>query len=421
MTSTLHLGDCRAVMGSLPACSVDAIVTDPPYELGFMSRKWDSSGIAYDVEVWRQALRVLKPGGHLIAFGGTRTYHRMACAIEDAGFEIRDCVQWWYATGFPKSLDVSKAIDAHLGATREVVGTRDVSRIMSGSGDMVGGIVRSGTVTVTAAATAAVGLGTALKPAVEPAVLARKPLGGTVAECVMAHGTGALNIDGCRIGWASEEDKAAEAAAAQRVSHTSWSEQSPSTFTRSGDLDASVNRYVASSQQGRWPANLIVDEHVAAVLDAQYGASRFFYVPKPDGTERDAGLDDMPRATGGEATGRKDGSAGLNSPRAGACAGGGRRNTHPTVKPIDLMRYLCRLVTPRGGVVLDPFVGSGTTGCAAALEGFGFVGIDLEPQHIEIARRRIAWWSARSLAPQTTARGALQPQEDVRQLTLLKG
>jgi site-specific DNA-methyltransferase (adenine-specific) len=346
----------------------------------------------------------------------------MACAIEDAGFEIRDCVQWWYATGFPKSTNVSKAIDAHLGAERTVVGERTVSRVMAGSGDMVGGTVRAGAIPITAAATAAAGLGTALKPAVEPAVVARKPLGGTVAACVLAHGTGALNIDGCRIGWASDADKAAAAAAAaaahragQDVGETAFSGRDPATFAA----------YVDSSASGRWPANLIMDEHVAEMLDATHGdtggASRFFFVPKPDGTERDAGLDDMPTVTRAEATDREEGSAGSKHARAGAGASG-RRNTHPTVKPIDLMRYLCRLVTPRGGVVLDLFVGSGTTGIAAALEGFGFIGIDMEEKHIEIAKRRIAWWTARCVAEETAARAALSTrgEQDERQRSIFE-
>jgi site-specific DNA-methyltransferase (adenine-specific) len=345
----------------------------------------------------------------------------MACAIEDAGFEIRDCVQWWYATGFPKSLNVSKAIEAEASPT-------------------------------TAAATAAAGLGTALKPAVEPAVVARKPLGSTVAACVLEHGTGALNIDGCRIGWASDADKAAAAAAAA-AAHRAGHDRGETAFN--GRDPATFAAYVDSSAQGRWPANLIMDEHVAQVLDAQSGvgsdgvagartgvahatlhglgaqeqwggyggsggASRFFFVPKPDGTERDAGLDDMPVCSGAEMTCQKEGAAGLSSPRAGR--NGGRRNTHPTVKPIDLMRYLCRLVTPRGGVVLDLFVGSGTTGIAAALEGFGFIGIDMEEKHIEIAKRRIAWWTARCVAEETAARAALSTrgEQDERQRSIFE-
>jgi site-specific DNA-methyltransferase (adenine-specific) len=198
----LHEGDCRVVLRGLPEGSVDAVVTDPPYELGFMGRGWDRTGIAYDVAMWAECLRVLKPGGHLVAFGGTRTHHRMICAIEDAGFEVRDCLMWLYGSGFPKSLDVSKAIDKAAGAVREVVGKQRTNVGMQGGNFTAGS--QSGDVDITTPATPEAaqwqGFGTALKPAWEPICLARKPLAGTVAETVLAHGTGALNIDGCRIG-----------------------------------------------------------------------------------------------------------------------------------------------------------------------------------------------------------------------------
>lgn len=351
--------DCRRVLLGMAADSIDAIATDPPYELGFMGKRWDASGVAFQVDLWEQLLRVLKPGGHLLAFGGTRTYHRMTCAIEDAGFEVRDSLHWLYGTGFPKSLNVGE------------------------------------------------GRGTALKPGHEPIVLARKPLEGTVAANVAKWGTGALNIDGCRIAG------------------------DVPVFARRGDLMTNVygsglgggNR-TGETREGRWPANVLLDEGAAAELDVQSGtltsgtraagvrkgigfgssatgdggpaivgseggASRFFYVAKPARAERDAGCAHLPAKSGGEATDREDDSAGTQNPRAGAGRTGGARNFHPTVKPVELMRYLVRLVTPPGGLVLDPFAGSGTTGVACIHEGFGFLGIEREEEYLEIARARL--------------------------------
>jgi len=326
----------------MPDASVDAIVCDPPYELGFMGKRWDSTGIAYSVDLWREALRVLKPGGHLLAFGGTRTYHRMACAIEDAGFEIRDSIHWMYGSGFPKSLSVEK----------------------NGAGE------------------AWKGWGTALKPAHEPVVMARKPLDGTVAANVLAHGTGAINVDGCRVGTDST-----------RTRHTA-------DMGYRGGLLAAGAGYETGSASGRWPANVLLshaegcaDECADGCPVAELGdAARYYYCAKPSTSERDAGLEHMPVTPGHEVCDREDGSAGADNPRAGVRTE--RRNTHPTVKPIAIMRYLVRLVTPPGGVVLDPFAGSGTTGCAAVLEGARFLGLELEPKHAEIARARIAHWAA---------------------------
>ena len=355
--ATLHLGDCRDVLATMPDNSIDAIVTDPPYELGFMGKSWDASGIAYDVTMWRQCLRVLKPGGHVLAFGGSRTYHRMAVAIEDAGFEIRDQIQWIYGSGFPKSLDVSKAMDKQAGAVREVVGRAAGMGRQNPewNGTAQGRIENSfkPEYDVTAPATDLAkqwqGWGTALKPAHEPIVMARKPLTGTIADNVGQWGVGALNIDGARIDAGGE------------------------IFQRNG-LTPRVRGYhgiksddmIYSNPQstlGRWPANVIFDEDAAEALDAQSnGASRFFYVAKVSRAEREAGL--------------------------GQCDG--RANHHPTVKPIDLMRYLVRLVTPKGGIVLDPFTGSGTTGCAAVLEGMDFVGIEQSAEYLAIADARIA-------------------------------
>jgi DNA modification methylase len=411
-----------------------------------------------------EMFRVLKPGGHLAAFGGARTYHRMACAIEDAGFEVRDSLHWLYGSGFPKSLDVSKAIDGHLGAERPVIGERAVSRIMAGSGDLVSGAVRAGVIPATAPATAWDGWGTALKPAHEPIVLARKPLTGTVAANVLAHGTGALNVDGCRVGAdaITTHSRGANAAFPKRPGERTPEESGRSTPQNKLDTEA--------VRSGRWPPNLLLTHDPrcngtcapgcpVAELDRQSGeltsgvmvggttrsarsvcygqmpdsatlqdtygdtggASRFFpvfrYVPKPCREERDAGLDDLPARSGGEATDREDGSDGLSSPRAGAGRNGGARNFHPTVKPVALMEWLVRLVTPPGGTVLDPFLGSGTTGCAAVRLGFDFIGIEREGEYVEIATRRIA---LAENAPRSKPLGSLERAEeaDPRQASL---
>lgn len=411
MNYTLHHGDNREVLRTMPDNSVDSIVTDPPYELGFMGKKWDSTGIAYDETLWAECLRVLKPGGHLIAFGGTRTYHRMTVAIEDAGFEIRDCIMWLYASGFPKSLDVSKALDKQAGAAREVVGFGDLQRASQsrpyGQGTTQSLDIDSRTLTAPATPLAQQwqGWGTALKPAHEPIVVARKPLQGTVADNVQAWGVGALNIDGCRVG---TDDNL------ERISGN----------TRSIYGDYS-QKQTTPQPIGRWPANVILDEEAAQMLDEQSGvrksgarkganninslngayeggwsytggpceassggASRFFYVAKASRAEREAGLDVMEmqiaqstRMSGDGMPLRQNGTERKTPIRA---------NHHPTVKPITLMRYLVRLVTPPGGTVLDPFMGSGSTGCAAMLEGVDFVGIELSAEYLEIAERRIA-------------------------------
>jgi DNA modification methylase len=351
-------GDCLDVMRTMADGSVDAVVTDPPYGLAFMGKAWDHGvpGVAF----WTEAARVAKPGAHLLAFGGTRTYHRLACAIEDAGWEIRDCLSWLYGSGFPKS---------HNGAWG----------------------------------------GTALKPAWEPVIMARKPLIGTVAANHAAHGTGALNIDGCRIGtdagWEYPNGRGGEG----------WhGRESLST-------DLTIPK---KAEAGRWPANVALDEDAAAALDEQSGdagggtgqpidagdfgkhgrygkasgavtasyadfggASRFFYTAKASRSEREAGLDGMPaKRVIHQAQTLNNGSGGL---RNGDGLPTPTRNIHPTVKPVDLMRWLVRLVTPMGGTVLDPFLGSGTTLVAAIEEGCMGIGIEREPAYVEIARARV--------------------------------
>lgn len=359
MTWDLQHGDCRTLMAAMEGCSVDAIVTDPPYELGFMGRSWDQTGVANDVATWSAAWAVLKPGGWLVAFSGSRTYHRMACAIEDAGFEIRDQIMWIYGSGFPKG------------------GNRD-------------------------------GKGTCLKPAHEPIVLARKPLIGSVAQNEAAFGTGAMNIDACRV--------------------------NPGEMTKTGGRSRRGNVYsdyeadgpFIAHDRGRWPANVVhdgSDEVVEAFPTApgQQGdlrnhgnsrqsangifggmrpaldhpargdsgsAARFFYCAKASKADRDEGLDAFqPQAFVQYQTGNGESGA------ASSLSEGREtqyRNTHPTVKPTALMRWLVRLVTPEGGLVLDPFTGSGSTGKAAMLEGRRFIGCELTDSYLPIARARIA-------------------------------
>jgi len=332
-------GDCLEALKGIPSETVDAVVTDPPYELGFMGKAWDASGIAYSVELWRECLRVLKPGGHLLAFSGSRTYHRMASAIEDAEFEIRDQIMWIYGSGFPKSLDVSKAIDKAAGAEREVISQCKRTGKDAGTyGAMMGDNFI--TAPATEAAKAWDGWGTALKPAHEPICVARKPLCGTVAANVLAHGVGGLNIDGCRVG---EE--------VRHASFTSFKACHGNGLGRPGTAEARRGTQGDPKEYvGRWPANVIMDEEAGEGKEW----SRFFYCPKASRSER------------------------------------GEFNNHPTVKPIDLMRYLVRLVSPVCSVVLDPFMGSGTTGVACALESREFIGIEREPEYLAIANKRIA-------------------------------
>jgi site-specific DNA-methyltransferase (adenine-specific) len=388
MSARILQGDCRAVMATLPEASVDACVTDPPYELtsarpggrseatrgavmgGFMGMKWDGTGVAFDPETWRQALRVLKPGGYLLAFGGTRTYHRMVCAIEAAGFEIRDQLAWLYGSGFPKGTDKAKIPEEWRGWN------------------------------------------TALKPALEPIVLARKPMVGTLTENLQRHGTGALWIDGCRIALDGETITVSGKGALPCRHDVDAPRVGAPITQRDADL-------------GRWPANVIHDgsDEVLAAFpqtasgkqaagghirnsdktrnaygafegqrcegDVLYGdtgsAARFFYCAKADRADRNEGLDGMPERPLLWSSGEQSPGS-FQSPNTHRAA----RNHHPTVKPTDLMRWLCRLVTPPRGTLLDPFMGSGSTLKAAELEGFSAIGIELDTEYIEIARRRIA-------------------------------
>lgn len=382
MTWTVIAGDVRdADFGG----GFDAVLCDPPYELGFMGKRWDASGVAFDSRVWARVLAACKPGAPLMAFGGTRTYHRMACAIEDAGFEIRDCLAWLYGSGFPKSLDVSKAIDRAAGAEREVVGSKrgvtsaETGRGMPGKATGVKQIAIDVPITAPAtdAARAWQGYGTALKPAFEPCVLARVPLEGTVAANVTAHGCGALAIDAGRIGRDCDD------VSGWSITGSNASEN----FAMSGPNYA---RDPAPDASGRWPANVLLDEQAASMLDAQTDEtpSRFFYTSKASRDDRDHGLLRLP-STAAERTGRTEGSAGIT---AYAGATGPARNPHPTVKPTDLTEYLARLIlpprreTPRR--LLVPFAGSGSEMIGALRAGWDEV-VGVELVYFDLARERL--------------------------------
>ena len=428
---TLYLGDNLVILRAMRANSVDAFVTDSPYGIGFMGKEWDTftrenvktaaamkqrknpadlanlqnvygrkrspamspSQIEYDrtiegqrgfqfwCEEWaREVFRVLKPGGHLLACGTPRSSHRMVCGIEDAGFEIRDCIAWLFGQGFPKSHNLED------------------------------------------------GWGTALKPGHEPICVARKPFDGTIEENFERWGVGALNIDRCRL--EVTDDEYAKNASGDRGHEDN----------RTRNHEAFKMTAGSASDIGRWPPNVALDEDAARELDAQSGvrvsganptrrgsdkfrkifgkfkgeqnctpargadaggASRFFFCPKPSRLERDYGCDDMPMLTPGECTDRQDGSAGLR-PYAGAGRSGGGRNPHPTVKPVNLMRWLIWLVTPPAGVVADPFLGSGTTGMAAVVDGYTFIGIEREPDYLETSYARILATSRATLERKDT-------------------
>ncbi len=376
--ATLYCGDSREVLPSLEPAQFTACVCDPPYHLtqvsrkgsprnndpktpfgrtrlgskGFMGKTWDGGDVAFRPEFWAEVLRVLKPGAMLLAFGGTRTFHRLTCAIEDAGFEIRDCLMWIYGSGFPKSLDISKALDKMAGAEREVVGRRSQPDIRGDSYQnrhrhgKIGNVEILDTVPATELGKRWDGWGSSLKPAWEPIVLAMKPLDGTFAKNAHRHGVAGLNIAGSRIGVGKGGHRDGEKTARKRYADQGSTNFAPTPGPRGGDA------------KGRWPANLLLDEEAGEILDKQSDASRFFYCSKAN--KRDRTCD------------------------------GQIENNHPTVKPRSLMEYLCRLVTPPvGGVILDPFMGSGSTGIGVLSTGSRFVGIELEPESFETARQRI--------------------------------
>ena len=408
--------DCIKEMEKLinNGVQVDSIVTDPPYHLTFMGKEWDGGDIAFRKETWELAYKLLKPGGHLLAFSGSRTYHRMAVAIEDAGFDIRDQIMWLYGSGFPKSLNIGKQIDKMQGNDREVLGTKVTNVGMQGNNYKRGS--ESGEVEVTRGNSEYEGWGTALKPAHEPIVMARKPISEkSIADNVLKHRTGGINIDGCRIeGEVKRPDtnpdfrdvaKKAMAQGGQDKLNfnqiTGAERKKVVRKSRSGDgvwtnensgMKAEGTEFADADPRGRYPANVMHDgsdvvkdifpnsklgsskPHIVKSNIEKYegwgnisnknemvgygddgSAARFFYCPKTSKSERH----------------------------------NGDKNTHPTVKPVELMKYLCRLVTPKGGVVLDPFMGSGSTGMAAKDEGFDFIGIEKDEEYFKICESRI--------------------------------
>lgn len=495
----LILGDCLDKLKELDDNSIDSIVTDPPYGLSFMGKKWD-----YDVpsqEIWEECMRVLKPGGHLLAFAGSRTYHRMAVRIEDAGFEIRDQIMWIYGSGFPKSMDISKQIDKKGGtigknivtlkqklielvdksgktrknidkecgfratnyltlpkkdkkpdpwvnilptddkwnkikevlgvgdefddifvsAKREVIGIQTKARSENSSFTMptMGDITEYKSWDITAPATDEAkeweGWGTALKPAHEPIVMARKPFKGTVVDNVLEWGTGGINIDDSRIPYLAD-DHVMKYDGYKNGEYKSKYENG-SSYTHGTQVQINTN--------GRFPANLIFDEEAGKLLDKQSGvsksgkpkgegsksggiwqkstglpagpeygdeggASRFFYCPKTSKTDRNEGLDEFEEKTRSDMN-KMMGKSGNFKTGSGNDRTTEFKNHHPTVKPTDLMLYLIRLVTPKGGTTLDPFMGSGSTGKAAVRGGFDFVGIEREKDYFQIAEARIQY------------------------------
>ena len=419
----LHNHDCLEVIKMMieDEVFVDSIVTDPPYELGFMGRSWDSTGIAFQKETWELCFKILKPGGHLLAFSGSRTYHRMAVAIEDAGFEIRDQVMWLYGSGFPKSMNVGKALDKKLGNERIKTGEKKThsnkgikqseQRTAIGAGAFGQEVEED----VTVGTSEWEGWGTALKPAHEPLVLARKPLSEkSVVDNVLKHRTGGINIDECRVegndakypdtnpdfrdqGRQSKEnmgiDKLSfgqtENVKRKKVVRKSRDENGVWTNDNSG-MKAEGSEYADADPRGRFPSNVMHDGS-GSIKELFEDKSKYFYCAKTSKAERNQGLDNFPikqtQGGGGGIGNYKDdvnsASGKFGSEKAPS------KNTHPTVKPIKLMKYLCRLITPKGGTVLDPFMGSGSTGMAAKEENFDFVGIEKEKEYFNIASTRI--------------------------------
>lgn len=472
MNRTLHAGDCLDVMRrmALLGDTVHAVVTDPPYGLvstvkrfgkadaapaqhgrdgafarasrGFMGKTWDGTGIEARPETWRLCWELLPPGGHLVAFGGTRTWHRIAVAIEDAGFEIRDTLMWLYGTGFPKSHDTAQSIEKLLttGAARRP--DRDLGGLSRHrfSGSTTGTLIADtgGKVPLTTPEAAAwEGWGTALKPAWEPIILARKPLAGTVAETVLAHGTGALNVDGCRVGDevtvtlrngdSGKQTFGRDTRSFKRENPPGrWpanvvhdgSDEVEAAFAAFGERTSGTGAVKRASGAGYGPNALGRESRPPGTPNVEYGdsgsASRFFY--NTGGVECDPAGNRFHYSAKASRADRNEGceslakrpllwSAGTQNPGSSQSEGTDKaaQNNHPTVKPTDLMRWLVRLVTPPGGTVLDPFMGSGSTGKACAIEGFGFVGIEQDAGYFRIAEARIAHAAGRSATPDSRA------------------
>jgi DNA modification methylase len=409
----IYHGDCLEVIKEVENNSVDAVVTDPPYGLNFMGKSWDH-GVP-GVPFWEAALQVAKPGAHLLAFGGTRTFHRLTCAIEDAGWEIRDCLMWVYGSGFPKSLNIGKAVDKLQGNERENLGIDEsqAKRLINQMGHSnPTGTWKAGkrVIDITRGTSEWEGFGTALKPAWEPIILARKPIEGTVANNVLKWGCGGLNIEECRVGIRTKNESGRSKTGSKSSENRAMS---GANYERKPKDEAGI---------GRFPANLLHDgsDEVMALFPESKGqcgdlkghnkkrkspngcfgemgpavdhkklgdsgsAARFFYCAKASKKDRDEGLEGEEKLCGMVEDDNypiKTGSGNLREIK--------RKNNHPTVKPVELMKYLCRLITPPNGVILDPFMGSGSTGKAALREGFRFIGIDNDITSVEIAKARL--------------------------------
>jgi site-specific DNA-methyltransferase (adenine-specific) len=369
---SIYNGDCREEMKRLKPNCVDVIITDPPYELNFMGKGWDKVGVSFSEETWKKCLRVLKPGGYLLAFGGTRTYHRIACAIEDAGFEIRDCIMWLYGSGFPKNMNIGLAIDKKLGNESKIIGegrSGGNSRACQSAETTTAGAYQ-----LKEAQNEWAGWGTALKPSYEPIIVARKPFKGSLVDNVMKYGVGGINIDECRV------------ATTDTYSYPNGG--GGSSFGIGKGIDGTRTKPTENNPLGRFPANTILDTNEGEEW------RRYFYCAKASKKDRDEGLDEYEEKTSGQLTERKEGSAGIT---AFAGSRSPKRNTHPTVKPTTLMQYLIRLVAPKGATILDPFMGSGSTGKAVMYENkernadYKFIGIEKETEYYKIAQARIEY------------------------------
>ena len=423
MIDTILQGDCKEVLKQFEDNYFDAICTDPPYELAFMGKKWDASGIAYDINVWRECLRVLKPGGHMLAFGGTRTYHRMACAIEDAGFEIRDTISWTFGSGFPKSLSIDKAIDKYFKADREIIGENPNARPNSQTAYSLDGENANFRATyqpITAPSTPAAkqwsGFGTALKPAHEMICLARKPLAcKTIAENVLAYGCGGLNIDASRVD-----------SGQPRATGTKHQNKPAAPNDVYGKYNSLTNQldYDANLPAGRFPSNLIwshspLCKQIGETWDCHPSCPTWEFAKAGEGKSRMSMRGLAGRHDPGQGAEHNRIKPYSNSIRGHDDQGTparffkscsytpddipafmyyakaskserGEGNNHPTVKSLSLMKYLVKLITPPGGLILDPFSGSGTTLLAAKSEGFHCVGIEKEAEYVAIANKRLA-------------------------------
>ena len=404
-------GDCIEQMQKLKdeGKQIDSVVTDPPYHLtsivkrygkegsapakdrdglyqrqatGFMGKEWDGGDIAFRKETWELTYDLLKPGGYLLAFSASRNYHRMAIAIEDAGFEIRDQIMWLYGSGFPKSLNIGKGVDKKQGNDREIVGQNSdilkkqakdlregkrkiLDSLNSGASNRNNGFSNV-SADITKGNSEYEGWGTALKPAHEPIVMARKPLSEkSIVDNILKHRTGGINIDGCRI---KSEDNPVK-----------WTKPRGGIWKTDSDAKAEL----VENKKGRFPANVMHNG-----LEEEW--ARYFYCPKTSKSERNQGLDNFETKKMGMSGGAQSKGEGYDKAQSiGLNRVIEKKNTHPTVKPVELMRYLCRLVTPKGGVVLDPFMGSGSTGMAAKHEGFDFIGIEKDKEYFKICESRI--------------------------------